>query len=62
MTKSQKEFYTPTELAEMFSYNVMTIYRYIEKGELIAYKFGKEYRIDKKEIERYLDKIKTKEI
>lgn len=60
MDKLDKSFYSPTELAEMFSFNVMTIYRYIEKGLIKAYKFGKEYRIDKKEVVRFLETIKTK--
>lgn len=60
MNKLDKSFYSPTELAEMFSFNVMTIYRYIEKGLIKAYKFGKEYRIDKEELERFLESIETK--
>jgi len=38
----------------------MTIYRYIEAGRLIAYKIGGEYRIDKKDYNNFLNKVKTK--
>lgn len=55
-----KEFYTAKELAEMLSLNVMTIYRYIDAGKLKAYKIGKEFRIEKSEFERFMNKAKTK--
>jgi excisionase family DNA binding protein len=38
----------------------MTIYRYIKAGKLKAYKIGKEFRINKEEFQRFLDKTKTK--
>jgi excisionase family DNA binding protein len=38
----------------------MTIYRYIKAGKLKAYKIGKEFRIEKKEFQGFLDKTKTK--
>ena len=56
----QKEFYTAQELAEKLRVNIMTIYRYIKAGKLRAYKIGKEFRIDKKEFQRFLNKTKTK--
>ena len=56
----EKKFYTAKELAEMLSLNVMTIYRKIDKGELKAYKIGKEFRIEKAEFERFMNKPKTK--
>ena len=56
----EKDFYTAKELAEMLSLNVMTIYRYIDAGKLKAYKIGKEFRIEKAEFERFMNKAKTK--
>lgn len=55
-----KEFYLAEELAEKLRVNVMTIYRYIKAKKLKAYKIGKEYRIDKKEFDRFLNSVKTK--
>lgn len=55
-----KEFYTAQELADKLRVNVMTIYRYIKAGKVKAYKIGKEFRIDKKEFEKFLNKVKTK--
>ena len=58
--KQQKEFYTARELAKKLRVNIMTIYRYIKAGKLKAYKIGKEFRIEKKEFNKFLDKVKTK--
>lgn len=53
-------FYKPVDLAKLLDVNVMTIYRYIKAGRLKAYKLGKEYRIDKKEFDSFLNSISTK--
>jgi len=58
--QKEKEFYTAKELAEKLRVNIMTIYRYIKAGKLKAYKIGKEFRIEKKEFQRFLSKVKTK--
>ena len=54
--KQQEEFYTAKELAEKLRVNIMTIYRYIDAKKLKAYKFGKEFRIGKKEFDTFLNK------
>ena len=56
----KKEFYTAKELAEKLRVNIMTIYRYIKASRLKAYKIGKDFRIDKEEFNKFLDKAKTK--
>lgn len=55
-----KEFYTAEELAGKLRVNIMTIYRYIKAGRLVAHKIGKEYRITRTEFERFMAKTKTK--
>lgn len=55
-----KEFYKAEDLANTLEVNIMTIYRYIKAGRLKAYKIGKEFRIDKEEFNKFLDKVKTK--
>jgi len=57
---TQAEFYTARELANKLRVNIMTIYRYIKASKLKAYKIGKEFRIDKKEFNDFLNKVKTK--
>ncbi|HMP31964.1 MAG TPA: helix-turn-helix domain-containing protein [Saprospiraceae bacterium] len=54
------KFYTPLEVSEMLRVNIMTVYRYIRAGKIVAHKIGKDYRIDEKEYERFLKSIKTK--
>ena len=56
----KKDFYLAQELADTLQVNVMTIYRYIGAKKLKAYKIGKEFRIDRKEFERFLNSVKTK--
>ena len=51
---ADNDFYLAEELAGKLRVNIMTIYRYIKAGKLKAYKFGKEFRIDKKEFDRFL--------
>lgn len=60
MQKQEKEFFRAQELAEKLSVNVMTIYRYIKAGKLKAYKFGKEFRIDRQEFDKFLRASVTK--
>ncbi len=56
----QDNFYTAEELAKELKVNIMTIYRYIKAKKLKAYKIGKEFRIDKQEFNKFLNKVKTK--
>lgn len=56
--QNNKEFYTAKELAEQLDYNVMTIYRYIKSGRLKVYKIGKEFRINKKDFNDFINKSK----
>lgn len=55
-----KEFYTAKDLAEKLGMNIMTIYRYIGAKKLKAYKLGKEFRIDKKDFNDFLNKASNK--
>jgi len=57
---TNKEFYLVEELAEKLRVCNMTVYRYIKAGKIKAYKIGKEFRIDKKEFNIFLNKVKTK--
>lgn len=54
-----KEFYTTYDLANKLGLNIMTIYRYINRKKLKAYKIGKEYRIDKVEFDKFLKNAST---
>lgn len=56
----EKLFYKAEDLAELLEVNIMTIYRYIKAGRLRAYKLGREFRIDKVEFNKFLEKVSTK--
>jgi len=56
----QEVFYTAEELSIVLKVNIMTIYRKIKAKKLKAYKIGKEFRIDKTEFNKFLEKSKTK--
>lgn len=56
----EKEFYKAEDLAELLEVNIMTIYRYIKAGRLKAHKIGRDFRIDKVEFKRFLNKVSTK--
>lgn len=60
MAKQENDFYLVEELAKRLRVSNMTIYRYIKAGKVQAYKIGKEFRIDKNEFNKFLDKAKTK--
>ena len=53
-------FFTVDEVAEKLQLNPETIRRYIQAKELEAYKFGKNYRIEEKELDRFLETRSSK--
>ena len=55
---TEKKFYKSEDLAELLEVNILTIYRYIKSGRLMAYKIGREFRIDKNEFNSFLNKAK----
>jgi len=59
MTNESHDFYTADELAQKLRVNIMTIYRHIKRGNLKAYKIGKEFRITKKDFEKFLNQNKS---
>ena len=57
---TRKDFYTAQDLADKLSVNIMTIYRYIKAKRLKAYKIGKEFRIGRKDFDKFIEQTKTK--
>jgi putative molybdopterin biosynthesis protein len=55
----EKEFYLVEELAGVLRVSNMTIYRYIKAHKIRAYKIGKEFRIEKKEFQAFLNRTRT---
>lgn len=51
----QEQVYSIDEAARLLRVNPMTIRRLIKKGEIKAQKVGKQYRIPRSEIDKFLD-------
>ena len=47
-------FMTVAEVAELMRVSTMTVYRLIKAGDLPAVRFGKSYRLDEADVDRYL--------
>lgn len=46
--------YTPEEIADKLKASRRTVYRWIEKGDLKAFKAGKMWRITREDLEEFL--------
>ncbi len=49
-----QDIYTPDEIADKLKVTRLTVYRWIEKGELKAFKAGKMWRITREDLEAFL--------
>ncbi len=56
----KETFYTTNEVAKMLKVTYLTVYRWIQDGKLTAYKAGKQYRIKKKDLDRFIKKSDRK--
>lgn len=56
MTNDQ--YYSIEEVAKTLKVAYLTVYRWIQKKKLKAVKAGKQYRIEKIELERFMGKTK----
>ena len=52
------ETLTAVEVAELLKITKNTVYELVKRGELPSYKVGKKIRIDKKDVENYINKQK----
>jgi len=61
-TKSQtanwgsRDFFTVTQLADLFHLNPMTIYRLVKSGDLASYQIGRIMRFRRDDVEDFLTK------
>lgn len=57
----QPKFYTTEEVAEMLKIKPESVRRYVRYGKLRAVKLGGKFiRIDHKDFEEFIEKLKTK--
>ncbi len=57
---SHKESYTPEEIARLLKVSKLTVYDLIKKGQLSAFRVGRQMRVDAIELENY--KLRGKEV
>lgn len=50
------KYYTIEEVAKMLKVAYLTVYRWIQSGKLTAYKAGKQYRIEKIDLDKFMKK------
>jgi excisionase family DNA binding protein len=55
MINNKEEYYSIEEVAEMLKVAYLTVYRWIKSGKLQAVKAGKQYRISKTSLDKYLN-------
>ncbi len=56
----QEQYYSIEEVATMLKVAYLTVYRWIRAKRLNAYKAGKQYRIEKNDLNEFLNKKKIK--
>ena len=54
-----KQYLTPKEVAKELQLNLLTIYKYIKNKKIVAIKFGRTYRIDRKDLDNFIESNKT---
>lgn len=54
-------YYSINEVAKLLKVAYLTVYRWIQAGKLSAYQVEKQYRIDKKDFEKFIENYKVKE-
>jgi len=57
--RKDQPFLTPSEVAKQLQLNLLTIYKYIRTKKLIAIKFGRNYRITKEDLDKFIKSNKT---
>lgn len=51
----KKDFYSPQDIADMFGLRRLTVYEWIKKGQIEAFKVGKHIYIPKDGFQRFLE-------
>ena len=57
---TNEQYYTTEEVAKMLKVAYLTVYRWIQDGKLKAYKAGKQYRVKKEDLNRFITSYKSK--
>jgi len=52
---TDEQYYSIEEVAKMLKVAYLTVYRWIQSGKLNAYKAGKQYRIKKEDLDKFIE-------
>ena len=55
---NKDQYYSIEEVSKMLKVAYLTVYRWVRSGKLNAIKAGKQYRIGKKELDKFVNKHK----
>lgn len=56
----EEKFYSIQEVSKLFKVTYLTVYRWIQAGQLKAYRVGKQYRIAEAELKEFMSNSKGK--
>lgn len=57
---SQTTLLKVSEVAQVLKLNILTVYQYIRQEKLSAVKFGRSYRIEEEDLEKFIKEHKVK--
>ena len=57
---AEEKYYSIEEIAEILKVAYLTVYRWIQAKKLVAYKAGKQYRIKKSDLNKFMQSHKVK--
>ena len=55
---TEEQYYSIDEVSKMLKVAYLTVYRWIQSDKLIAYKAGKQYRIKKSDLNKFIKRKK----
>ena len=55
---TEDQYYSIEEVAKLLKVAYLTVYRWIQAKKLLAIKAGKQYRISKSELDKFVNKHK----
>ena len=58
----EEQYYSIEEVANLLKVAYLTVYRWVQAGRLTAYKAGKQYRITKIDLDKFMPSYKNKKI
>lgn len=54
----KEQYYSIEEVSKILKVAYLTVYRWVQSKKLTAYKAGKQYRIEKDELRKFIGKTK----